>query len=310
MDSRRVFLSRDRRRARPRRRPGVARTWPGVLVACLLLAGSSAATTTDPPLAPTQRAEPSLAALHQLPPVYRMTYTWTEAGERIQTAEYQLIGECMARNGFAYPAPPPTSTASGEALWPFPFGLESLTQDGPAQTAPQPSETPRGEDFDEALFGDPEQRVTARGAELEVSRPATGCLAEADQRLLGDGRVRWMELTIQLFEAQQAARERLDQDPAFLNLTARWQRCMHQAGFPVRDPREVMALLPADAELTAEPAAVADIQCKRDTDFLADAYAALARHQQDLLDHDPSLARDWAALHERQDGVAQTVLGS
>lgn len=173
---------------------------------------------------------------------------------------------------------------------------------------PQPKEPPRGEEFNRALFGNPDQRLAARGAKLEVSRPATGCLAEADQRLLGKGRIRWMQLTVLLHEAEQTAREQLDQDPAFRELTARWQRCMNQAGFRARDPREIVGSLSAEVDLGAAPAAVADIRCKRETTFLAVAYTRLAQHQQDQLDREPRLARDWATLQERQDAVARRTL--
>ncbi|MGY0004249.1 hypothetical protein [Micromonospora sp. I033] len=263
---------------------------------------------TDRPSGAPARAGLSPVDLHQLPPIYRLTYGRTDSGARIHAARQQLVGGCMARHGFAYPTAPAAPAAGGEELWPFPFGLESLAQGGGAEKAPQPAEERRGEPYVRALYGDPEKRLTARGGQLEVSRPATGCLAEADRRLLGDGQIRRMQLTLLLHEAEQTARNRLDQDAAFRELTARWQRCMTGAGFPAPDPRQLMRSLPAGAGTAAAPAAEADIRCKREVDYLPAAYTGLARYQQEILDGEPSLARDWAMLQERQDTVARSVL--
>jgi hypothetical protein len=304
MDPRRMFL----RRNQSKRLLKAAPAWRGVIFASLVVTVVGFVIAAHRLLAAPVQAEPTLLDLHQLPPIYGMTYSWTAAGERIQVAHEQLVSTCMARHGFAYPTASPDPTERRDEPWPFPFGLETLSQGSRPDNDVRPQEAPGSEAFTAALLGDPEQRLTARGAKLELSRPATGCLAEADERLLGDGRVRWMELTVLLHEAEQTAREWLDQDPVFRELVGRWQQCMSRAGYQANDPRQITRSLPAD--ITAESLSVmsADIRCKDETGFLNVAYTRLAQCQQNLLDREPSLARDWWALQERQDAVARAVL--
>ncbi|WP_328727320.1 hypothetical protein [Streptomyces sp. NBC_00259] len=255
--------------------------------------------------APVPRTQASPTDLHRLPPIYGMTHRWSAAAERIQRAHHQVVGACMSRLGFAYPPTPPPSTSRSEDPWPFPFGFETTDQLQPRPAQPAPAETPRGEAFERALFGDPDHRVTARGAKLTVNRPATGCLAEADGRLQGEMRIRSMQLSILLYEAETTALQLLDADAAFRGATEQWRRCVQRAGFPVRDPRDLLRKSSAQPDPAA---AQADVRCKRSTGYLTTAYDRLARIQQRLLDKDPSLARDWARIQARQDSVARDVL--
>jgi hypothetical protein len=288
--------------------PASERAWPIAVVACLLVALVGVLVAVDRPSGPPKQVGTPLVHLHRIPPIYRMTYSWNPAGERIQQARRRLVSACMARHGFSYPAVSSTSAGHQDELWPYPFGLESLTRSSRPEDKPQPTETPHGNAYAKALLGNPEQRVTARGASLIVSRPATGCLAEAEQRLLGDSRVRWMQLTVLLREAEQTARQQLDHDPAFQELTALWKQCMRRAGFQAADPREVVRSLPVGEDHAAAPVAAADINCKRRTNLLTIGYTRLAHIQQQLLARQPSLAHDWAALHAAQDSAARTVL--
>jgi hypothetical protein len=242
--------------------------------------------------------------LRELPPIYRLTHAASRY--RIELAKQRLTTSCMKRHGFAYDPAPPARPDSATDDWSGPFGLETLARRGDGE--PDPVETPRGEAFGRALYGDATKVISARGATLTVSRPASGCMAEAERHLLGDGRVRWIELTILLFEAATQATRQLDRDPEFGQATARWSRCMRTAGFDYDTPIQVLDRQPPDADPGTVPASRADVRCKDETGYLITGYTRLAGLQQDLLDADPSLAGDWTILLQRQDKIARTVL--
>jgi len=281
------------------------------LALAAFLASATACDTPRPPAGTDQPSRPSvaLAALHKLPPIYALVYTPDAVDPRIALAEERLTAACMAKRGFRYRFTPPAQPQGTVWEGPTPFGLETLNL--PATTGPTPaaSEVPgsQSERYTRALVGDPQRRVTARGARVQVWRPRDGCAAEAQRRLLGDGRVRWMQLRVLLYEAEQDSRNQLDRDPEFRAANARWQRCMHEAGFPWADPMQLLHALPADADIRTSPATRADVRCKDQTGYLAVAYARLATLQQKRLDKDPTVVRDWRSLLHRQDVAARTV---
>jgi hypothetical protein len=283
-----------------------------------LLAGVACAPAPRPGseshLAPRSAASSAaeLARLQARPPIYALVYTWTESGERIALAQQRLAKACMARLGFRYdPAAPAKSDAVAEDR-PAPFGLESL--DPPAADGPgaSPSEAPAGtsQAYARALFGDPNRHVTAHGTRLRVSRPANGCLAEAEQRLLGNGRVRWIQLRILLFEMEGQSRQLLEHDPAFRAANSRWQQCMRNAGFDWPGPRQLLHSLPARTDIRTNPTTRADVQCKAKTGYLTTAYARLADVQRKRLAGDPTVLADWTSLLHRQDSAARAVLAA
>jgi hypothetical protein len=242
--------------------------------------------------------------LRELPPIYRLTHAVSRY--RVELAKQHLITSCMKRHGFAYDPVPPARPDSATEDWSGPFGLETLAPRGNAE--PDLVEIPRGEAFGRALYGDPARVISARGASITVSRPASGCMAEAERHLLGDRRVRWIQLTILLFEAATQATHNLDRDPEFAQATARWSDCMRTAGFEYDDPIQVLRRQPPDADPSTVPAGRADVRCKNETGYLTTGYTRLAQLQQDLLDKEPSVARDWTTLLRRQDEFARAVL--
>jgi hypothetical protein len=282
-----------------------------MLALAALIASAAACDTSRSPVGADQPSRPSaaLAVLHKLPPIYALVYIPTAVDQRIALAEQRLTTACMAKRGFRYDPTPPAQTQDTVWAGPTPFGLETL--DPPATTGPTPapSEPPESqrEQYGRALSGDPQRRITARGARIRVSAPRDGCIAETQRRLRGSGRVRWMQLRVLLYEAEQDARQQLDRDPEFRAANARWQRCMHDAGFPWADPMQLLHALPADADIRTSPATRADVRCKDQTGYLTVAYTRLAAAQQKPLDKDPTLVRDWRSLLHRQDVAARTV---
>ncbi|MCX4980614.1 hypothetical protein [Streptomyces sp. NBC_00572] len=261
----------------------------------------------------------ALERLHRLPPVTDRLFAWTDTQARSAEAQRRYSIDCMARKGFRY-APKATPPAgSGEDERPRPFGLEtppSSTAPAPAQPGekpPKPGSPEASPAYAKALFGDESKRVTVKGTQgTSVSRPGNGCLAEAETRMLGDGRTRWLRTRILLFEGQEQGRADLEKDPRFRDATGRWQQCMDRAGFPGQtDPPALLKTLPTQrARLSGRDVLRADLHCKSETGYLSIAYTRLAAVQRDWLDRNPALAKDWTALLARQDRAAREVLAT
>lgn len=259
------------------------------------VAGDPATTT-----APT----PSVAT----PPIYAAVYGSAREQREIATAQQQLVVRCMADAGFSY-RPPPVPAGAGQESRPRPFGLEDLPG-GTEADAPDPAPTPAstGRRFQRALFGGKAQ-FTAHGAQLSVSRPATGCLAEAEQQLLGTARREWMTLRIVLYEAERAAEALVVENPSFRRLNAAWSACMARHGHRFGDPMKVPDLT-ADDDPELPPVARDDLTCKAETDYLGTAYALLADAQRRALADHPQAITRWRELLRRQHDLAVDQTGS
>ncbi|MER8047414.1 hypothetical protein [Streptomyces sp. NPDC094032] len=267
----------------------------------------------DRPLATTA----GLERLHRLPQVTDRVFTWDDAQARSAEAQRTYAIRCMARAGFRYApkATPPAGSGADER--PRPFGLETAPSATPpaadqaGETPPKPGSPEASPAYAKALFGDEGKRVTVKGTKgMSVSRPGEGCLAEAETRMLGDGRARWLQVRIMLFEGQEQARAEVEKDPEFRNATGRWEQCMERAGFPgQRDPQALLKSLPSQkARLGGRDVLKADLRCKSETGYLTTAYTRLAAVQQRWLDANPAVAKDWTALLARQDKASREVL--
>jgi len=277
-----------------------------VVVACAawVYAGRSGPSATATPQAGTDTARLSTRL-----PFYPLRHAPSERQWRIAEAERQLAITCMAARGYRYtPAEIPRPGAAG-ADHPLPFGLESLTAAATAAPGPTASEQQESKAFLAALYGPADRRISARGRSIKVSWPATGCQADAEKRLLGSERLRWLQVSIQLGEGEQQARKNLDKDPVFRAADARWARCMLAAGVETDDPVRLLNSLPRDTDFATSPVAKADVRCKSDTGYLRTAYTRLAVVQQAWLDAHPAALATWRSLMQRQDGVARDVLG-
>lgn len=241
-----------------------------------------------------------------VPPMFRMLYLSDDRDRKIAEARAVLVTRCMAAHGHSYSAEVDDLTEDEALAALRPFGLESLEN---VTTEPLPAEPDRGEEYARVLFGDPDQRVRANGERLGMSLPANGCQADAEHRLLGDQRLRALELRLRLYDGERDARERLEQDPAFVAAGERWSGCVGQAGVDARSPGDLLRALPGDVDLATDPAVRADVRCKRETGYLDTAYARLAVVQQDWLDAHADLVAEWHALRQRQHAAALRVLG-
>jgi len=260
---------------------------------------------------PASRTSPaSPAELSRHLPFYGLLYARTDAVVRIAEAQRQLVIDCMARQGFRY-APASLAAAGASEDHPEPFGLESLVPPTSATPTSEPAEKPMSEAFAVALLGNPDQRISAAGKTVRVSRPANGCQAESEKRLLGDGRQQWLRLRVQLGDGEKEAQLQLEKDPAFRAANSSWRQCMYGAGFTSEtDPVALMNSLPLGTDLTLSAAAQADVRCKADTDYLSTAYSRLDAMQTAWLHDHASVLTGWNSLEHRQDTAASTVLGA
>ncbi|MEU6195195.1 hypothetical protein [Streptomyces sp. NPDC047061] len=241
-------------------------------------------------------------------PFYPVLHAPSERQWRIAEAERRLAVRCMAAHGHRYTPAEIPRPGTADADHPLPFGLESPTA-ATASPGPSASEQRESKAFLAALYGPDDRRISARGRTIKVSWPAEGCQAEAEKRLLGSERLRWLRTTIQLGEGEQQARKDLDKDPAFRAADVRWARCMRAAGVETDDPVNLLDSLPRDTDFATNPVARADLRCKSDTGYLRTAYARLAVVQRAWLDAHPATLTAWRSLMQRQDAVARDVLG-
>ncbi|MFD8208989.1 hypothetical protein ACFV2S_21665 [Streptomyces sp. NPDC059695] len=308
--------------------PGTRRPRRALIALTAVLAGGAAvvggtllASAQDAPQVSDEAlvSTDALERLHRLPPVTDRVFAWTGAQARSAEAQRRYAIDCMARQGFRY-APKATPPAgSGEDERPRPFGLETPPSAAPAAPAepgekpPKPGSPEASPAYAKALFGDEAKRVTVEGEHgMRVSRPGNGCLAEAETRVLGDGRTRWIRTQILLYEGQEQTRTALEKDPRFRDATGRWRQCMDRAGFPGQnDPQALLKTLPTQrARLGGRDVLRADLSCKSTTGYLTLAYTRLAAVQQDWLDRHPAVTGDWKALLARQDEEAREVLAA
>jgi len=257
--------------------------------------------------APVPQVASTPATRQDMPPIYALLDVRNDLDQRTAEAKRLLITACMAEQGFRYSdaGEDVADEEAGNGL--RLFGLESL---GDIEDRSLREPAPRGEAYGRALFGDPDKRVVATGARVVVSRPATGCLAEAEYRLLGDLRLRRMQLRMVLFDAERDTREQLDGDAEFRAANERWRVCMKLAGFDAPDPMRLLAAVPGNSDLRSQPAVRADLRCKTETGYLRAAYDRLTVIQQAWLDGHPEVATDWNAIRNRQAAAARQVLGS
>ena len=280
----------------------------GLVVGAAPLSGCG--TTPEPDGRTASATRVDTAEPHRRPPVTELLFT---PSIRSHEAQRRLAIACMANRGFRYA--PGAGGAEGDTQLPQPFGLESATPSTestpPApETPPKPGSPESTAAYGQALFGDQDKRVTAKGSLMSVSRPGNGCLAEAEKRVLGDGRMRWLQVRIMLFEAQEQARTDVEKDPAFKAATARWRTCMNRAGSTEPDPVRLLASLRTAEARASSTALAADLRCKDETGYLDTAYSRLAAVQQRWLDRNPAVAEDWKALAARQERESRAVLSA
>ncbi|MER5890771.1 hypothetical protein ABT160_43715 [Streptomyces sp. NPDC001941] len=282
---------------------------PTAMVLALVVIGTAAWAFSRGPATGSPRPERTgsaskTLALSRSLPFYGLLYTRTPADARIDTAKQRLTTSCMAAQGHRYePAKRERSESRGLAL----FGIEPGSDADPEPAAAQ-SEQPRSQAFRRALFGDPAKTISAQGERFKVTRPATGCQAEAERKLVGSEREKLLGLQLRLGDGESEALSQLQRDARYAAANKRWRTCMRESGYDAADPLALLRTLPRGADLRTHPATVADLRCKERTGYLADVYGRLAQLQQKWLDSHQDVLRSWRALKNRQDDAARRIL--
>ncbi|MEU4624815.1 hypothetical protein AB0G04_33190 [Actinoplanes sp. NPDC023801] len=248
--------------------------------------------------------------MREQPPIYEATYHRGDVKYLVDQAKTKLISPCMARFGLSYREPERADSPEDNAML-RPFGVESTAERAPAVPAEPEVPVAGGKAYGLALYGPPNRLVQARGEKITVTAPAVGCEADAERRLLGDKRVRQMELRILLFEAEERSLEAFDADRSFAPVRSAWRDCMRDAGFgKAADPATLHSELPASTNLATDPSVAADLACKARLDYLPRAYATMAAIQQRELARTPGALDEYNAIQQAQVTEARDVLGS
>ncbi|MEU2721758.1 hypothetical protein [Streptomyces smyrnaeus] len=283
--------------------------WLAALSAALLCGGAGWALAG--PAAPSARPSGATAELAELKadvPLNRVLYAPTDADVRVSVAKQRLITDCMADKGFDYQPPPVPRVSAADVEYPKPFGLEPTVRGGSQQPTERLREKKRSKAFSRALFGDPDRRISVKGKELKVTRPATGCQADAERRLSGNARVRLLELRLLLGDGEKHSRGAVAKDADLRKVNRAWQKCMARAGHDQKNPMGVVKKLKPGEDVRKSPLAQADLECKETTDYLATAYKALASAQRHWLGEHSKAFAEWKALNRRQQAAAREIL--
>ncbi|MEV4315621.1 hypothetical protein [Actinocrispum sp. NPDC049592] len=217
-----------------------------------------------------------------------------ELGE-IAQASRTLVGRCMAGFGLD-PLPPPPPGPALRTWNDWRYGLtdpEAAAQHGYRHDAPQPATPP------EPARPTAEQAAALTGSGTRTIRgrpvPDGGCLGQADMALRGPGSAHVDRDLAQRLSAESFRQSR-DQ-PQVRAAIAGWSQCMARRGYrypdpfaPVADPRFRPGVPPPSA--TEIATAVADVDCKRQSDLVGIWFAAERSYQQlSVADHRAELDR-------------------
>jgi hypothetical protein len=226
-----------------------------------------------------------------------------------------LIKDCMAAQGFDWPAPSidgakaPSSVPPGfgEAL--AGTDAERLTV-GPGYN-PDPGTTHRRES------GGTVVEYPSTGA--IVSLPG-GCTGDAGRQLAGgdDGRTALEQIPLVLVPIHLDALEQVKEGAAYAALVAAWHECMAAAGFPeafdpapLASPARAFPETPVPGEPGPDTPATAQSEaCKTQTNFSPQVYDLLTPEQLNRLQAYPGLLDQVAAAQQHlHDEAAAVVAG-
>lgn len=276
---------------------------------------------------PDRAADRSLTRdVGAVPPIEAMQREQRSSQSLIGTAHERVIGDCMARAGFDYAAlaaSRPSDSWPTEVTRSYPFGFESQA-DVPDLSAPVDHGSsgdgplPQGGDptaWSLALLGTEEDRITYKtGSGVEVGRPGSGCIAEADRALYGDEGVDDAEFRALLIFVKSQAIADAQQDDEVRNATDAWRSCAERSGASdFRTPVELASRVNrarGDGTTQAEVDRLAeiDLACKTETDLLAIGHLAIYDAQVTLLKDHPGLIDDYKAFVDRQLQRANEIL--
>ncbi|MDR1449763.1 MAG: hypothetical protein LBI84_06130 [Propionibacteriaceae bacterium] len=226
----------------------------------------------------------------------------------IQQAEYLLESKCLAEKGFTLPPPVDQTDVPSENRLVVRFGLGILSEaqqfaydippeyrDPEKELAPEALPAQYSEALTDALLGPASDRPELSSIEISGHKTSVGvgytqnsCMGVA-HNTLGISLSRSQELSMLMGSAEVIAidlesQQRTNTDARMIQVTNDWSACMAKRGFTTPDPTEAsLTYGPAD-KATAIAAAVADVQCKYDTDYFGVSYGLTVAYQQQLIE--------------------------
>lgn len=298
---------------------------PSSLLLCTVLLLTGSACSTDPSDSAASHEEPDIEVTEpHLDGDYSLpldTYVG-DFEERLAfaNARERLIGDCFARFGspwtpVSYQEPGYSRGVALSGDW---YTLDHAREYGYDKTDELLQE------FDMAIFGPDgawraegglsDDELTLLHGDPEAQPPHTepipegGCLGEAN-RALG-----WDSDDIPLYEFVDGlaaeADTRMHADSRVAEVTSQWSECMGERGYhyddlwePERDPQwGAEDASGAERRTSAEiDTAVADVECRQDTNVGGVRLAVTRAYEQELLEE------NLAALGEAQDEVGRTI---
>lgn len=203
---------------------------------------------------------------------------------RIPERAINILGrECMQRFGLDWPVVEPMDD-NGRADHSRRYGIMELHIAQTHGYHPVDLTTDNGQSYEPT---DLEIDVWVGGGShgLAGQVPEGGCVGEAT-RLVEQGAPPAPNLDLQQVFGE--AYERAEQDSRVVDAFERWSRCMHNRGYPYDspwdandDPQWWEADKPTDPEIQV---AVADVECKRETNLVGTWFAVESAYQDRLID--------------------------
>jgi len=264
-----------------------------------------------PSLTPgTSFVVPGAAAL----PLDSVRATSVDERRRLYVAVQERIAACMSRAGLPYVAPQFTDMPNPDGrkygvvdradaqTYGFKPSLEFLGG-GDADSDPgnAPADPAIRLAWERALLGDgsEQEEVKTSNGTVVGKLNGSGCAAEAEREILGD-RAEVEALRIELEDIAIRAYERSRQDEGVRAAIAAWSNCMNEAGYEYSHPLEPLSAWSGDTATAEEKAAaVADVECKEQTDLVEVWSMAEGRIQLELLANSPHLLVRWGELREQ-----------
>ncbi|MFT3876556.1 MAG: hypothetical protein QM708_09065 [Propioniciclava sp.] len=224
-----------------------------------------------------------------------------------------LVNACMKKAGFDYRRKTTTSVAVAhtEASLGF-LGYTSL-EEGPGGSGdgPEPHDgPPLSRAGLEALNGREERQDIVIDGVVVSSVQTDGCQAEAFITLSGgiDSYKADRVLVARIHNGLARAGNEAANSAEVRDAAAKWSQCMRGKGFAYDVPTDVVNARTPGVTLRSWKDAIADLDCKNETGYVATAEAAVATAERRYASANPGLVTEWKELMDARYQRVRDVL--
>lgn len=221
-----------------------------------------------------------------------------------------LVNTCMKNAGFDYRQSSVAVLKLETVSIPF-VGYVGLDEDLSGEASSEGEDLPQLSEAErEALGGRGETQEIVVDGVSTGSIPTDGCQAAATIKLSGgiDSYKADRTLARRIYIGLNEAGREAAASPEVRELITEWAQCMQGRGLTYSSPPEVADAQPADVALRSWEDAVADIECKNETGFLATAEAAMGAAERRYVAAHPGLVTEWKELMDARYQRARDVL--